>query len=56
MHKTRCISTGGMLRQYLKELEQEPDDLIGKNEEVEEEKFKIIFILGGGGKLEGTSF
>lgn len=37
MHKTRCISTGGVLKKYLKELEQEPDDLIGKNEEAEEE-------------------
>lgn len=36
MHKTRCISTGGVLKKYLKELEQEPDDLIGKAEEAEE--------------------
>lgn len=28
LHKTRAIATGGILRKYLKELEQEPDDLI----------------------------
>ena len=32
MHKTRTIATGGVLKEYLKELEQEPDDLIGKDE------------------------
>lgn len=33
MHKTRAISTGGVLKEYLKELEEEPDDLIGKDDE-----------------------
>ena len=28
MHKLRCIATGGVLKGYLKELEQEPEDLI----------------------------
>lgn len=32
MHKMRTIATGGVLKEYLKELEQEPDDLIGKDE------------------------
>jgi plasmid rolling circle replication initiator protein Rep len=35
MHKMRCVATGGVLKDYLKELEQEPDDLIGKDDEVE---------------------
>lgn len=29
MHKMRAIATGGVLKEYLKELEQEPKDLIG---------------------------
>ena len=37
MHKLRCVATGGVLKQYLKELEQDPDDLIGKEETVEKE-------------------
>lgn len=32
MHKLRCVMTGGVLKQYLRELEQEPDDLIGTEE------------------------
>lgn len=35
MHKMRAIATGGVLKQYLKELEEEPEDLIGKDDEVE---------------------
>ena len=37
MHKLRCVATGGVLKQYLKELEQDPDDLIGKEETAEKE-------------------
>jgi plasmid rolling circle replication initiator protein Rep len=33
MHKLRCIATGGVLKEYLKVLEDEPDDLIGKDED-----------------------
>ena len=33
VHNTRNISTGGLLKKYLKELEQEPDDLIGESTE-----------------------
>ena len=33
MHNTRSISTGGVLKQYFSELEKEPEDLIGKDEE-----------------------
>ncbi len=45
LHKTRAISTGGVLKTYLKELEQEPDDLIGKDEEAEllEDELKLMF-------------
>ena len=32
MHKLRCVVTGGVLKEYLKQLEEEPEDLIGKNE------------------------
>ena len=32
MHKMRCVATGGVLKDYLRELEQEPDDLIGAEE------------------------
>lgn len=36
MHKSRTVATGGLLRDYLSELEQEPEDLIGKDNEGEE--------------------
>jgi plasmid rolling circle replication initiator protein Rep len=32
MHKLRCVNVGGVLKDYLKVLEQEPDDLIGESE------------------------
>ena len=35
MHKMRSIATGGVLKEYLRELEEEPEDLIGKDEESE---------------------
>lgn len=35
MHKTRAIATGGVLKEYLRELEEEPEDLIGKDEEAD---------------------
>jgi plasmid rolling circle replication initiator protein Rep len=38
MQNVRCISTGGILKKYLKELEKEPDDLIGKDDDGEEVK------------------
>jgi len=37
MHKMRSIATGGVLKEYLKELESEPEDLIGKGDEIESE-------------------
>jgi hypothetical protein len=33
MHKMRAIATGGILKDYLRELENEPEDLIGHDEE-----------------------
>lgn len=38
LHKTRAIATGGVLKQYLRELEQEPEDLIGKDESGENDE------------------
>lgn len=35
LHKMRSIATGGVLKEYLKELEEEPEDLIGSDGEVE---------------------
>ena len=32
MHKMRTVATGGVLKKYLNELEEEPEDLIGKDE------------------------
>lgn len=32
MHKMKCITTGGILKEYLQELEAEPEDLIGESE------------------------
>jgi hypothetical protein len=33
MHKMRAIATGGILKEYLKELEEEPEDLIGEGDQ-----------------------
>lgn len=44
MHKMRAIATGGVLKEYLKELEQEPEDLIGKDDEAEaQEDYSLYF-------------
>ncbi len=37
MHKMKCVVTGGVLKEYLRELEQEPEDLIGDDGEEEGE-------------------
>lgn len=37
MHKARTIGVGGVLKDYLRDLEQEPEDLIGKGDEPENE-------------------
>jgi plasmid rolling circle replication initiator protein Rep len=33
MHKTRAVAVGGIFRDYFKELEEEPEDLIGKDDD-----------------------
>ena len=38
MHKMRNVATGGVLKEYLRQLEEEPEDLIGKNESETEEE------------------
>lgn len=32
LHRTKAISVGGVLREYLRELEQDPEDLIGESD------------------------
>lgn len=36
MHRVRCVATGGVLKEYLKALEEEPEDLIGESQEEDE--------------------
>lgn len=43
MHKLRTIATGGVLKEYLKELEEEPEDLIGENETGEVDEGELYF-------------
>jgi len=47
LYKTRAIATGGILKQYLKELEQEPDDLIHADDDgltpVDDESPRLAF-------------
>jgi len=43
LHKTRAIGTGGVLKQYLKELEEEPEDLIGQEETGEPDEGHLYF-------------
>ena len=38
MHKMRTVATGGVLKKYLKQLEEEPEDLIGRDENKTEEE------------------
>lgn len=39
----RMIATGGVLKQYLKELEQDPEELIGQDGEVAEDVAALYF-------------
>ena len=43
MHKTRAVAVGGIFRDYFKELEEEPEDLIGKDDEDEEDQGHLYF-------------
>lgn len=33
LHKTRAVAVGGVLREYLRDLEEEPEDLIGESDD-----------------------
>jgi hypothetical protein len=35
LHKTRAVATGGILKEYLKQLEEEPEDLIHTDDDQE---------------------
>jgi hypothetical protein len=39
LHKTKAITTGGILKEYLRTLEDEPEDLIGADNEAEGEDY-----------------
>ena len=43
MHKMRAIATGGVLKEYLKELEQEPEDLIGESDAPEAQEDASLY-------------
>jgi plasmid rolling circle replication initiator protein Rep len=43
LHQMRAISTGGVLKQYLRELEEEPENLIGEGEDEVAEDFRRLF-------------
>ena len=44
LHKMRAIATGGILKEYLRELENEPDDLIGEGDnELGEDYGRLLF-------------
>jgi len=46
LHKMKAVATGGVLKSYLQELEQEPEDLIGKDEEAEMTEDEISLFFG----------
>lgn len=54
LHKMRAIATGGVLKEYLRELEQEPEDLIGGGDD-EEKKITINYFLNGRNSKRGIS-
>ncbi len=43
MHKTRAVAVGGIFRDYFKELEEDPEDLIGKDDDYEEDQSHLYF-------------
>ncbi|MBV5262226.1 replication protein [Synechococcus moorigangaii CMS01] len=43
MHRVRCVATGGVLKGYLKALEEEPEDLIGESDEDEVDEGHLRF-------------
>jgi hypothetical protein len=44
MHKMRCVATGGVLKQFLRDLEDEPEDLIGTGEDsINKDELNLFF-------------
>ncbi len=43
LHKTRAVAIGGVLRGYMKDLEREPEDLIGNEDESEVDEGHLYF-------------
>ncbi|MBV8802935.1 MAG: protein rep [Gammaproteobacteria bacterium] len=43
MHKMRCVATGGVLKKYLHELENEPEDLVGDDNLAETDEGHLYF-------------
>lgn len=43
LHKTRAVAVGGVLREYMRELEQEPEDLIGEDSQGEVDEGHLYF-------------
>jgi plasmid rolling circle replication initiator protein Rep len=43
MQKMKCVTTGGVLKEYLKELEEEPEDLIGEGDELEPSEDQSLY-------------
>ena len=43
LHKTRAVAVGGVLRHYMNELEKEPEDLIGKDDELAPDEGHLYF-------------
>lgn len=43
MNRVRCVAVGGVLKEYLKVLENEPDDLIGEGDEDELDEGHLYF-------------
>jgi hypothetical protein len=44
LYKVRALATGGILKEYLKELEQEPEDLIHTEDNLEEDENYIATV------------
>lgn len=43
LHRTKAIAVGGILREYMRELEAEPDDLVGEDNEGEVDEGHLYF-------------
>lgn len=43
LHKTRAVAVGGVLRQYMRDLKQEPEDLIGDDQQGEVDEGHLYF-------------